>query len=302
MSKWDYYYPPRSKPRKPKTGIKARSKRGEFAATWWGKRWIEVLHSFHLGARLSRGRSYARGGQVASLEIREGEVEAAVQGSRPKPYDVSIRLQPITPQDWRKLGEVLSERVLLAAKLLAGELPSEVEQVFENAGLALFPQRANDLDTHCSCPDWSNPCKHIAAVYYLLAEEFDRDPFLLFRLRGMPREDFVALLNPEAMVSGSAGEAPEEAPAESAAEPLTLDPKSFWSGIGAGTEVLHELDLPDKPVALATRLGGFPFWRGESDFLETVTAACRQGSERGMAVFLGTGEQPFDETQDDDGQ
>ena len=139
-------------------GIKAQSKQGGFGKNWWAKRWIAVLEGFHLGARLTRGRSYARRGQALSK---------AEQAS---------------------LGKALAEQALFTAKLLAGEMPQDIEQAFAGAGLSLFPKHLDDLVTGCSCPDWSNPCKHIAAVYYLVGEEFDRDPFLIFKLRGVDRD------------------------------------------------------------------------------------------------------------------
>ncbi len=103
-------------------------------------------------------------------------------------------MKTISGMGWSALAKALSHRAFFAAKLLAGEIPPEIEKVFEGLGLSLFPKKANDLVTDCSCPDWSNPCKHSAAVYYLLGEEFDRDPFLIFKMRGMSREDLVNLL------------------------------------------------------------------------------------------------------------
>jgi uncharacterized Zn finger protein len=185
---------PRSTPRQAKGGIKAQSKRGTFGESWWAKRWIAVLESFQIGARLGRGRSYARRGQVLSIDIQTGEVKAKVQGSRPTPYGITIKLKPIPTAGWKKLADALGQQAVFAAKLLAGEMPQDIEQAFKAAGLSLFPEKLKDLATDCSCPDWSNPCKHIAAVYYLLGEEFDRDPFLIFKLRGMTREGLVGLL------------------------------------------------------------------------------------------------------------
>src|SRR5215471_10275517 len=190
---WYREFFPRSRPRAAKGGIKTQSKRGAFGQSWWARRWIAVLESFDIGARLGRGRTYARGGQVLSIDVGKGKVEAKVQGSRPSPYAVSIRLKVLADADWRKLIEVLSGQALFAAKLLAGEMPQDIEQVFGEAGLSLFPEKLRDLQTECSCPDYSNPCKHIAAVYYLLGEEFDRDPFLLFRLRGLGREELLGM-------------------------------------------------------------------------------------------------------------
>jgi uncharacterized Zn finger protein len=131
---------------------------------------------------------------VLSIDIAKGVVTAKVQGSRPKPYDVTIKVKVLAPAEWQQLLQALSGQALYAAKLLAGEMPHDIEHVFEEARLSLFPQKLQDLTTECSCPDWSNPCKHIAAVYYLLGEEFDRDPFLLFQLRGLGRDELLLRL------------------------------------------------------------------------------------------------------------
>src|SRR5205085_3628281 len=126
-------------------------------------------------------------------------------------------------------------QALFVAKLLAGEMPQDIEQVFAAAGLSLFPERYHDLVTDCSCPDWSNPCKHVAAVYYLLGEEFDRDPFLLFRLRGLGRDELMQRLSqlaPAAEAAPATVEAAAEAPQEALVEPaapLPADPGAFWS-------------------------------------------------------------------------
>src|SRR5947209_1370390 len=161
----DWYFPP-SRPRQAKGGIKAQSKRGSFGESWWAKRWIAVLESFDIGARLGRGRSYARNGQVLAVDIGKGMVKAKVQGSRPTPYAVTIKVKSLSAADWKKLAKALAGQALFAAKLLAGEMPQDIEQAFAKIGLSLFPEKLGDLATECSCPDWSNPCKHIAAVYY----------------------------------------------------------------------------------------------------------------------------------------
>lgn len=189
---YDRWHPP-SKPRPVRGGIKARTRRGEFGASWWAKRWQEVLMSVCSASRLSRGRAYARGGQVLSIDIHEGLVEAKVQGSRARPYAVSIEVETLPEKHRRKLARALSRRALFAAKLLAGQIPAQIEEAFQQAGLSLFPH-PEEIWTTCSCPDWDNPCKHIAAVYCLLGEEFDRDPFLLLELRGIGREELVEMV------------------------------------------------------------------------------------------------------------
>jgi uncharacterized Zn finger protein len=295
MPRWyydDFYYPP-SRPRAARGGIKAQSRRGTFGQSWWAKRWIAVLESFYIGARLGRGRSYARNGQVLSIATDKGTVTAQVQGSRPRPYDVSIAVKSLTTADWRKLAGELSQQVVFAAKLLAGEMPQDIEQVFKDAGLSLFPAKTDDLETDCSCPDWSNPCKHIAAVYYLLGEEFDRDPFLLFTLRGMRREEFVGLL-------GGAGRATarkktgRRASSPAAVveialppEPLTTEVSGFWNGSDVADELFGEVRLPPVPAALPRRLGNFPFWRGVERFLDALEPIYTVAAPSGLRLFLG---------------
>lgn len=189
-----YYYPQPSKPIPVENGIKTKNKHGEIGEKWWSKRWIEVLESFNIGARLQRGRSYARKGQVLAIDVQKGTVMSKVQGSIPKPYSVRIQLEQLSDREWNKVTEVMATQALFAAKLLAGEMPKNIEEAFSKAHVSLFPKKGADLDTECSCPDWSNPCKHIAAVYYLLAEHFDEDPFLIFKLRGKTKEEIIQIL------------------------------------------------------------------------------------------------------------
>jgi uncharacterized Zn finger protein len=280
-----YDFFPRSRPRKAKGGIKAQTKRGAFGTSWWAKRWIAVLESFNIGARLGRGRSYARGGQVLSIDVRPGEVRAKVQGSMPKPYAVTINVAGLSKKDWDQVVRVLSSQALYVAKLLAGEMPQEIETVFTDAGVSLFPEKLRDLQTECSCPDYSNPCKHIAAVYYLLGEEFDRDPFLLFRLRGLEREELSKRLAVVAAPAPASATAPPELAAKG--EPLPPDAAAFW---GSGTvpgDVYGDVKCAATPAALPRRLGGFPFWRGHEHFLDALEPIYRAARETGVRTFEG---------------
>ena len=104
------------------------------------------------------------------------------------PYRISIKINHLTDAEWDKVLTRLSEQAIFTAQLLAGEMPQEIEQAFERAKVSLFPSNRRDLETDCSCPDYSNPCKHIAATHYILGERFDEDPFLIFRLRGRTQE------------------------------------------------------------------------------------------------------------------
>ncbi|MEP7270906.1 MAG: SWIM zinc finger family protein [Acidobacteriota bacterium] len=276
-----------------KGGIKAQSKRGVFGESWWAKRWIGVLESFSIGARLGRGRSYARRGQVLSIDITEGQVKAKVQGSRPQPYKITIGLKPLSESDWHKLARTLSTQAIFAAKLLAGEMPQEIEAAFKDAGLSLFPTKLRDLETECSCPDWSNPCKHIAAVYYLIGEEFDRDTFLLFKLRGKGREEFVKLLGAEPARRNAAIPAKEKEP-PLPPEPLASDATVFWLGAALSEDLLGEVRLPSVAAALPKRLGNFPFWRGDERFLDALEAVYSKSASRALDVIGGVARKAAD--------
>ncbi|MCW3099588.1 MAG: hypothetical protein JWL77_5206 [Chthonomonadaceae bacterium] len=276
MPFWDYYEP--SRPREAKGGIKAQSK--GFGSSWWAKRWLAVLDSYGLGARLTRGRSYARSGQVLSIDIASGSVGARVQGSRPKPYDVVMKVVTLSPAQWETVLEALAGQALFAAKLLSGEMPQDIEEVFHSVKLPLFPTM-RELGTACSCPDSSNPCKHTAAVYCLLGEEFDRDPFLIFTLRGITREELMTRLT--GLGAGAADDAQPSLPAE----PLPADPTAFWQGAPLPADLWQEVRRPPVSAALVKRLGAFPFWRGTTPLLEAVEPIYRDATARGLDVYLG---------------
>lgn len=276
----DYGYGYYRKKIKPVGGIKAQSKRGAFGETWWAKRWIATLESFNIGERLNRGKTYARGGQVLSIDIAKGQIKSKVQGSFDDPYKITITLKELDAASWRKLTTALGSQAIFAAKLMAGEMPQEIEQVFKDNGLSLFPEKLRDLGTNCSCPDWSNPCKHIAAVYFLLAEEFDRDPFLLFKLRGLEREELIAALG---KVAGTSAEPAVETALPP--EPLTVEAISFWQGSTLPENIFGEVRTPPVNAALLKRLGNFPFWRGEENFADTMATIYSRLSVEGLDVF-----------------
>ncbi|MCW2638525.1 MAG: hypothetical protein JWP76_831 [Dactylosporangium sp.] len=246
------------RPRKVEGGIKARSTRGAIGESWWSRRFLAVLESFALGTRLTRGRSYARAGQVLSLAVTPGAVTASVQGSRPKPYSVTVGLKPFTDSVWAHVEEALAAQALFGAQLLAGEMPHEIEEVFAAAGAPLFPESMTDLSLKCSCPDWSVPCKHLAATFYLLAEAFDTDPFQILYWRGRDRGTLLARLRALRTGSDPAEAAPAPAPpavpigtavrigaaaalADLATPPLAQTLDRFW---------VSPVPLPQRPPTL----------------------------------------------------
>ena len=172
-SSWAAGFPPASKPRAVDGGLVARSARGVIGEHWWSRRFLEVLESFALDSRLTHGKNYARQGQVVSLEVAPRVATASVQGSRKTPYKVSITLPAFSELVWAKVEITLAAQAIHSARLLAGEMPSDLEEVFLAAGAPLFPQQAKDLTLTSFCPDLEVSCKHLAATFYLLAESFD---------------------------------------------------------------------------------------------------------------------------------
>jgi uncharacterized Zn finger protein len=194
MSRWgrhpfDGWYEPAPMQPVPARGIAA----GRFGATWWGREWIASMERLgrQWSNRLPRGRSYARQGRVVDLEVGAGLVSAGVVGTRPRPYTVEIRLAPFDEETWQRGVDRIADDLVLLLRLLQRELPFLVGERLRDVGIDLFPTRST-VQTQCTCPDVANPCKHVAAVQYLFAAALDNDPFLLFRLRGLDRDDLVA--------------------------------------------------------------------------------------------------------------
>jgi uncharacterized Zn finger protein len=261
-------------------GIKAKSKRGAIGEQWWSRRFIAVLESFGMTGRLQRGRNYARRGQVLEFSLVAGKVAARVQGSRPSPYKVTLAVQPLTAAQWKTVESRLAAQALFRARLLAGEMPAEIEQVFADAGTPLFPESSRDLAMDCNCPDWGFPCKHVAAVCYVLAEAFDDDPFAMLAWRGKSRADLLAALRGmgaggtagAAAGSGAAGRAPAGGPSGPSAaaspalavlsdvtgRPLEESLADFWSPGLSQARLRASPPSPATPPDLLLRLSEPP--------------------------------------------
>jgi uncharacterized Zn finger protein len=271
VSSW---YPPPSRPRPVADGLKARSTRGAIGQTWWSGRFVRVLEDIIVGGRLQRGRNYARRGQVISLDVGPGAVTARVQGSRAEPYRVRIGITAFGEAEWATVERALAGSAWYSAKLLAGEMPEDIEGVFEAHGLSLFPAAAAELSMDCSCPDWQVPCKHIAAAFYLLAEAFDDDPFTILAWRGRERDDLLASLH-AARRDGP----PAEGGADGAGAPLAECLDSYFA---VGGEM--PLTTP-APAASGSLLGQLPpvsvAVRGRTltELLETAYEAFRAAGD-----------------------
>ena len=255
----------------------------QFGEHWWSKRLITVLESFGYGPRLARGRGYARSGAVQELEIRPGEVYASVQGSRRRPYSVTIEIDVLQAEQWGRVERQLAGRVDLLSALLAGQMPEHIEDAFHDTGLTLFPTR-REFVADCTCPDMANPCKHIAATCYVLADRLDEDPFALLAWRGRRKADLISRI--EALRDAQAWAQVESSP-DPDEVPLAETVDRFWDS----PQPLPELPKaqPDtRPGAILDRLG--PLGIG-------ITG---EGPRRGIAAAAAVGRQLTLTTAEDD--
>lgn len=305
-SDWGWDAPAPKKP-PPAHGIKLKNT----GATWWGQRWIEALErmSADYAGRLSRGRAYARAGRTHDLAVLPGRVTAKVTGSAPRPYKVEIRMATLPDAAWTEAIAAMAAKAQFSAELLAGEMPRAIDEAFRAAGTSLFPDRGADRVTSCSCPDWANPCKHVAATHYILGEAIDKDPFLLFALRGRTREQVLAALR---VARGNENERPvdkrrvmaaaaaigpamdgnaaigEPAPAVRLGK-VSDEAYDAWRG---SAPALHlSLERPLVSGALLRQLGAPPPWSVGVSPAELLVPLVRAASEHALAMALGGDEQ-----------
>ena len=283
------------------------ARKDEFGDTWWAKRWTSALERLGWSSRLQRGRTYARQGNVLEVKVRPGRIDARVQGSRTRPYRVTINIDPLSDSDWDRAASAMAEHALFAARLLAGEMPENIEDAFDRCDTQLFPGSEQNIDMSCTCPDWANPCKHIAAVFYALGTEFDRDPFLLFLLRGMSKERLLAALREKrAQATEGSGSAAEIEP-DVVEQLLTLIQDgldSFWTGdVEAAGSVQIDVAAPETPLGIIRRLGVPEFWAHDrvlsnSDFMAVMKDYYQTVTRRALALAYRdtAAEEPPDKT------
>jgi uncharacterized Zn finger protein len=262
----------------------------QFSRTWWGQRFIKALEDFSDSARLGRGRSYARNGKIIQHEINDGKITATVRGSinayfgvyKEPLYGVEITIKPISAADWSKVISRLGSKASLISRLLLGEVPDNIETTFAELNLHLLPHNRQDFKTECTCPDYSNPCKHIAGVYYLVAAQLDQDPFLLFELRGISRSQLQQELakSPLGKALSTAldeGELPIVSTKSYYTKPqkialaLPLAPKDFWQGEKRLPQIIDVGETHTIPAVVVKKGGDFPpFWTQDNSFLEVM--------------------------------
>lgn len=285
-------------------GIKANSQRGRFAKSWWASRWEQALNHLIDSGRLARGKTYARRGQVMDLDIQVGLVLARVQGTRPSPYRVRIEVSMLSEAEWERAVNAMSEQAIYAAQLLNGEMPHEIDTVFQSVGVSLFPHSESDLVAECSCPDWSRPCKHIAAVYLLVGEYLDTDPFLLFVMRGRTKEQIMSALRERradrAKGPALAGSTAQAGDAHTTPEmPLDRRLQDFWE-LDPQVRALSIHVQPPEVELQALKVLGEPSFAEDDQLAARLTEIYRIVSRQALDVAYSEHEPPGVELADGD--
>jgi uncharacterized Zn finger protein len=294
MSRWSSYgwnKPPKKPP--PERGIRVK----KAGTTWWGQRWIDALQNVLRGdsGRLARGRTYARAGRTHDLEVKGGKVTARVTGSRPTPYEITIELSQLGEAAWKKAIAAMAAKAQFSAELLAGQMPQEIDEAFREAGVSLFPRQRAELETSCSCPDWGDPCKHVAATHYVLGEALDRDPFLLFELRGKTKAQVLDALRaargsteePSMRRGGKAKAAREVTRPE---VPTVKLGKLKAADYDRPREALPSLrfmfDEPNTHGAVLRQLGAPAAWEGDASPTDVLAPLVRAAAETARRIAM----------------
>lgn len=278
-------------------GIRAQNVRSQASRKWWAKRWISYLEEQQLGARLGRGRSYALSGQVLTLEITPGLAKAVVQGGAKEAYTCEIRFEIAKPKAKERIVDRLLARPMLISQLLIHSLPEEVERLFRAEGYPLLPSTPDAFEASCTCPDPINPCKHLAAVLFILIEAIEQNPLLLLELRGITLAD---LTDGDSIEGGKAEFKPDEgdtlveeaassssAEGEEEPEDFESDPVFFWRGAEIAPPDYGPAPAQNTKMPLVQRLGPIPFWRGDQRFVQTLEQCGERASTEGWEVWAG---------------
>lgn len=263
-----------------------------YTRQWWVVRWLELLDSYRFKKRLERARNYAREGNVLKIEFDNAQVIARVQGSETEPYQVSLAIEAFTPEDWQNVIATMAEKAIFLAQLLAGEMPENIESVFTANGLSLFPFTLGEVHSRCSCPDAANPCKHIGAVYYQLADRFSENPFVIFQLRGKSKSEIIADLlqlwakegDHNSIISSVSDSNSPEDPDEA----TTQDLRQFWRYDEPLDPDLVVITPPVEGKTVLDYLGGLPLPTAEAEIVEKYLAQVYQTIPlQAMQVALG---------------
>lgn len=162
----------------------------KIVASFWGQAWCDNLESYSdFANRLPRGRTYVRNGSVIDLQIEPGKIHAIVSGS--EIYRVTVKIRTLAVKSWQCIKQDCSRSIASLIDLLQGRFDQGVMQRLTERNTGLFPQPA-EIQMECTCPDWAQLCKHVAATLYGVGARLDSAPEMLFTLRSVDHLDLVS--------------------------------------------------------------------------------------------------------------
>jgi len=184
-----------TKIRKTKDGITPTSSDGTIEQSWWSENFLEAMDYFESDSRITQGKNYAKKGQVLDLQVDTGIITAKVQCTKARPFSVKIEFKMFSNEEWFQILKAMVEKASFAAELSLERIPRDIQKIFAKLHMSFFPKVKDDIKAACNCPDWANPCKHIAAVYFIFADILNTEPTLLFKIRGKSIVEITEILN-----------------------------------------------------------------------------------------------------------
>ena len=258
----------------------------KYHKTWWGESFVSALEGFIDPGRLSRGLAYRTDSRILKFEQNDNYVKATIRGNcnpyfgtikEPK-YKVNIKFNTISVKQWQEAIKKIANNASWLSKLMLNEIPTDIDDAFSPN--YLLPKSYDDVEASCSCPDWDNPCKHIAGVYYRIANILDSEPMLLFSLRGISPAQLIVELKKSTL--GKAFSEFLSAPKDiqvvledtlypkivESAHKVLSSQASFWE-MGIINEIEKFPSSNTKIVAaLVKKQGDFPpFWNRHNSFI-----------------------------------
>lgn len=283
-------------PRRVRGGVRLKPQDEKDTPHWVTDRIWRLVERAVSAEVYAEGLEYARLGQTRRVEFEDGQVEASVQGRMSRPYPVKLRLSHFSSEDRDRIIDAMADQALYAAKLLAREVPTNIEDLFAPLGLKLFPSDPEEIETSCSCKEPKPWCKHAVCAAILVAQKLGREPLSIFELRGQSIEQFIAMLSDRRALNNQ-GPGPTlvyqpQIPGVSdrSASAMTSDLENFWEPGGPLDEIDAPLGQPAVSHVLLRRLGPSPFTESRFPLVGLMATCYELTSEHARREADGVGD------------
>lgn len=243
----------------------------------WSQQFLGMLEALRMPAQFQQGRRYARSGHVRQLTISSSLATALVLDEDGQTYRARLAVRAFSGGDWNRIERALAEQAIYTARLLAGQLPEDLDGLLNGFGLSLFPDSFTELAMECSCPSWHVPCRHITAACYALAQSFDSDPFGILAWRGRGREELLDRLRTLRLQAAATAPPPADPPVDPEGAVVTPERlAAFWTvGPRVAAPARPVPGSVRRPDALLDQLGPLPLTAGRHEVVDLLRNAYR---------------------------